>query len=592
MPTRRVLPLLYLVSALGSVVVTAPILGAALGVGPRYLLYRDAVSTPRSHVTDAMLGIGDVAPRAVPQDWFVATASRVIDGGMLVAAIMVASLVFAGVGYGRLAARLVPSAQRAGAVAASAVAIWNPYVAERLLQGHWGLLVGYAALGWLIVEVLDLPAAPTAARWWRLAGLTAVAGLTPTGSLLAAAALGCTAAGLRMGGRRAVAIAGCWLLASGPWLVAAMVGGATTSSGTGGTEAFGLRAEPGLGALGTALGLGGIWNADAVPTSRTVGWAAVATVCLLIVVGVGGWHLARHRAGEDGRVDAVRRALAILAAVTVIVVVCTAVGPGRALLGHVVESVPGAGLLRDTHKFLALLMPAFAMAVAGAVAALRRRVPAGFALAAVALLVIAPLPDLGWGVGGQIRPIDYPADWRTVAAIVPADEGAVAVWPSDTVRRYDFADELSLDPAPRMLRAPVVESGRLTVDGVEVDPPSARAAEVDRLLGSAGDRNRLAELGVGWVLVEDGSTPAALTGAHPVFAGTSLRLYRIDDPVLDQVSAVRRALVIGAHLVWLTLIVGAAATVALGGVRRIRRSSPRRRPRSRRPSPTTNTGPT
>ena len=36
-----------------------------------------------------------------------------------------------------------------GQFVAATVAIWNPYVAERLLQGHWSLLVGYGCLPWV-----------------------------------------------------------------------------------------------------------------------------------------------------------------------------------------------------------------------------------------------------------------------------------------------------------------------------------------------------------------------------------------------------------------------------------------------------------
>jgi len=43
-----------------SVLVTAPLLA------PGYLLLRDAVSTPRSYVTDAALGLTEAAPRALP----------------------------------------------------------------------------------------------------------------------------------------------------------------------------------------------------------------------------------------------------------------------------------------------------------------------------------------------------------------------------------------------------------------------------------------------------------------------------------------------------------------------------------------------
>ena len=49
------------------------ILGPLLG--PGYLLLRDAVSTPRSYLTDSALGLTDAAARAVPQDALLATLS-------------------------------------------------------------------------------------------------------------------------------------------------------------------------------------------------------------------------------------------------------------------------------------------------------------------------------------------------------------------------------------------------------------------------------------------------------------------------------------------------------------------------------------
>lgn len=549
MSAVRLLPALYLVSAGLTAVVAGPLLGALIGVGPRYLLYRDAVSTPRSYVTDAALGVGDLPPRAVPQDWFVAMGSRVVDGGWLVAAIIVVALVVAGVGYGRLAHRLVPGAGHAGAVATAMLAIWNPYVAERLLQGHWGLLVGYAALGWIVVEMLDLTASPV--RWCRLAGLVAVAGLTPTGSLLAAAVLVTMCLSLRVRPRIACGVAGVWIASAAPWLAAGLIG-TGSSTGVGGVEAFGLRAEPFLGRLGTAAGLGGIWNADAVPDSRTIGWAAVASLCLLVVVVSGLIHL---RAGDRSRTST---ALTLLAGVVLMLVILSAFGPGQAVLGWAVDAIPGAGLLRDTQKFLALLMPAYAVGAAGAVLGLRRWVPGGFALAGVALLVVAPLPDLAWGVGGQLRPVAYPAEWTTVAGIVTADDGAVALWPSDTVRHYGFANGVSLDPAPRMMRAPVVESGRLTVDGQEVDPASPPAVAVEQLLGSPGDPGELARLGIGWVLVEADPPPARLRGLEPVFAGESLRLFRIEGAQTVRADVGYRVVALAAHLVWLVMIVGGA----------------------------------
>ena len=85
-----------------SLAVTAPLLA------PGYLLLRDAVSTPRSYLSDAALGLGESAPRAVPQDVALAVASAVVDGGLVVKALLIAGLLLAGWGAARLADRVLP----------------------------------------------------------------------------------------------------------------------------------------------------------------------------------------------------------------------------------------------------------------------------------------------------------------------------------------------------------------------------------------------------------------------------------------------------------------------------------------------------
>ena len=96
---------------------------------------------------------------------------------------------------------------------------------------------------------------------------------------------------------------------------------------------------------------------------------------------------------------------------------------------------------------------------------LSRLVPAGFAFAAIAALTIAPLPDAAL----RLNPVDLPSDWQSVAAMIPKDQGAVALWPAGMAREYSFAPTQSLDPARRLLRAPVLEDGELEIDGKPVD---------------------------------------------------------------------------------------------------------------------------
>lgn len=568
---RRALRAVWTTAALLSAVVCAPLFFSDGRFGG-YLLHRDAVATPRAPLTAAAFGIDGAPPRAVPQDGALAVGSQVVDGGLLVAAILTLSVLLAGAGFGRLARALVPWSGTAGAVAATVAGIWNPWVAERLLQGQWSLLTGYAALGWIARAAMDLGRGPAGGRRWAaVAGWLAFAGFTPTGSLL-----GLIVAAACAAPRRWAALTGVWLLTAAPWLVAAVLaeGG---RAGVGGAREFAARAEPGLGTLGSILGLGGIWNADAVPASRTTSWAAVATGCLLLVVATGLVILWCRRTQLPPAVAA----LAILAGSTVALVALASTGPGLDLLDTLLTRVPGAGLLRDTQKYLTLAVPLVTLAAAAVAGALSIRVPGAFAAAIVALLVAAPLPDLAWGAGGALRPIRYPDDYARVTALVGTGETAVAVLPSTPMRRYPWNHGPSLSPLPRMLDAPVVLGAELTVDGRAVDgPPTARAAEVLAALERGAPDAELARLGVGWIVRERVSTPLDHRAGpdrrdEPGDRG-GLSVHRIDgaEPY-PRPGAAAWAATITAHALWgLCLLGGLAAGVAgVAGRWRRRRQS-------------------
>ena len=172
----------------------------------------------------------------------------------------------------------MPAAGRPGQFVAVTLAIWNPYVAERLLQGHWSLLVGYGCLPWVATAVLRMRAGDGGI--WPVVFWIAFAGLTPTGLLLAAtvALVSTFAAGHGRPRWACVALSlGVALLSALPWLVASALAGSLSSTQAAGVPVFAARAEPGLGTLGSLAGLGGIWNAQAVPDSRTTLFAMVGT---------------------------------------------------------------------------------------------------------------------------------------------------------------------------------------------------------------------------------------------------------------------------------------------------------------------------
>lgn len=552
-------------------------------LAPGYLLLRDAVSTPRSYLSDTALGLTS-APRATPQDFAVALASHVVDGGIVVKALLVVGLWLAGWGAARLVEVALPPAGAPGQFVAITLAIWNPYVAERLLQGHWSLLVGYGCLPWVATAMLTLRAG--SGSLFGLAFWIALAGVTPTGLLLAATvALVCVAApGDGTAGpwpRRwcAAAALGVALVAALPWLVASALGAsltAHTAANRLGVEAFAPRAEPGLGTLASLASLGGIWNGDAVPASRATLFAVSSAVVLLGIVAAGLPAVARRPSAVP---------LLVLAAVSVLVPAALATGPGLHLLGAVVDAVPGFGVLRDGQKWVALAVPGYAVAGAGAVVTLRRWTPTPADVAAAlvcCLALLLALPDLAWGVWGKVSPVHYPHGWTAVAAAINARPAAVAVLPAGTMRLFFWSGAAPvLDPLPRWVRAEVLSSGDLVISGSTIAGEGAHAREVQQLLLAGPDPSALAAAGVGWLVVESdsagdmGAAARTLGALAPVYRDDAIALYRVGGQSAG-VSADRRAATVIAHAAWLALLVAGGAGAGIGAWRRRASVSPAR----------------
>ncbi|ARG81225.1 hypothetical protein [Mycobacterium kansasii] len=534
---------------------------------PGYLLLRDAVSTPRSYLSAGALGL-TAAPRATPQDFAVALASHLVDGGIVVKALLVLGLWFAGWGAARLVSVVLPAAGAAGQFVAITLAVWNPYVAERLLQGHWSLLLGYGCLPWVATAMLGLRLGGSG--FFALAFWIALAGLTPTGLLLAATvALTCVAAPGDGRPRWLCAATGLGFAVVGalPWLTASALGSLTSQTAANGlgVSAFAPRAETGLGTLASLASLGGVWNGDAVPDSRTTLFAVASAAVLLAVVAV-------------GLPAALRRATAVpllvLAAVSVLVPAGLATGPGLHVLTAVVDAVPGLGVLRDGQKWVALAVPGYTVCGAGAVVTLARWWRPAVAGVVCCVALVLALPDLAWGGWGRVTPVHYPSGWAAVAAAINREPADVAVLPAGTMRRFSWSGPAPvLDPLPRWVRADVLTTGDLVISGVTVPGDGVHAREVQELLLRGADPSALARAGVGWVVVESdsagdmGSAARTLDRLTPTYRDTELALYRVGGQADGVAVAGLRATML-AHWVWLCLLLAGAAGMAGCWVRR------------------------
>jgi hypothetical protein len=650
-----------------SLVLAAVIYGPMLR--PGYPLRYDLVSVPRPVLGDDALGLGDRLPRAIPLDAATAVLARILPDAWLTQLLALLALTLAGWGVAVLTPAPLP-----GRLLALLVAEWNPFVLEQLAIGHIPHLFAYGALPWVAVfgrqlgrgsgpgragnrhggssatrhqgvepgrhrgpgprwrqsRILDADepdrgGAPRS-RWTVLrawGGLTAAAGfgsLTPGGGVLCAVVTLCAiAAGAIAGG---TAGAGrWWRVAAGvgtvgvvlqlPWLVAALEApGLAVPKGAAGSgiAAFALRSETGWGRLVDAAGLAGMWNGSALPISRTTVLARVSTV-LLLGLAAAGLPAVRRLWRAGCRPELLAGAVAGL--IGYLVAVLPVLPGGRWVLQTLIDAVPGAGLLRDGHRWLAL--PAVLIAVlsglgvtelagwAAAIGSGRQEPAAGaereltsssisqeqvvepalptssisreqgagpeltsssiswrIAVALFAgLLVVASIPDLAGGLDGRLRARHYPGQWAQARAVLDRsdDQARVLVLPWQPFRIFDWSGpDPVLDPAPRLLPRQSIVSDALTVSGRRLpdEGPGARTITADLASGGLSDA-RLRSLAIGWVLVEHGtpgSVPELPAGWTTAFQSPELTLLRAPGPLpaAPRPTTVRAVTVVGSQL--------------------------------------------
>ncbi|WP_438873056.1 hypothetical protein [Paractinoplanes toevensis] len=505
--------LLYGCAAVVVVAVLAPLARAG------YVLRYDMVFVPRQPLRWDLLVPSGTLPRAVPQDALVGLSALILPGWLAQRVALAGLLAAAAIGAGRL----VPARRDLTRVVAAIGYAWTPFLAERLLIGQWGLLICYAAMPWLVRAARDVRLGHPGAGP-RVVLAAACASITPTGGLLALATTLVLARpdgrpGLR---RRGVVVALAVAALNAPWLVAAAVATTPLVSDSRAVAAFAARAENWGGPLVALAGTGGIWNADAVPGSRTGPLVPLVTLGLLAVAALGLGRLRNRWA------DGTATRLAWLAGGSLLLGAAGILPGTSGALGTAVDLLPGAGLFRDGQKFLIPYALGLVLCVSLGAERIADRVPAGgLVLVGFALLPVVTLPDLAWGAGGKLRPVEYPAEWAAVADAVAADPGPLLSLPMSAYRSYPWNPGAAVyDPASRYLPAPVVVDDRLAVDlrpGVLVIRGESRAAAAvrDRLAvgGPAADET------IRWVLAQGGGgdRPAGLT---EVYRGTELTLYR------------------------------------------------------------------
>ena len=524
---------------------------------------------PREPFPAALPGLAP--PRAVPSDLVVAAASRILPADILQKLILLAIFVLACAG----AAALLDREPLLARLAAGVFYAWNPYVAERLIIGHWALLLGYAALPWVLRAILapDLVSRPGAARL-ALTLLPAIIGgfaaLAITALLAIPAAIltgNPRRAALARDPRRPVLVLAALTVSSLPWLIPSLLHPVYVDPAS--VAAFAARADTPFGSIGSLLMLGGAWNAQTVPQAYGGPWSALWLAAVIVALAA---YLLRTRTQPRWS------GLAAAALTGLVLAALGITAPGRDLLRSLIAVFPGFAVLRDAQQFIAplALLESLGLGLAGAAALIpapfRRKaltpkppalahqaatpaalpapaVPAAIPSAPPAradlagtllgvLALLAPvllLPGLAWGATGRLRPAWYPATWLSAAQTLDASPapGSVLLLPWATYRTPTWNHgEVVLDPWTHLLSRPLIWNDGTQVGSVALTPDDPRARTLDAAIDGTGPLTAtLRAAGVRFVLddadVSRSQVAARLPGSVMIINLPGLTVYQL-----------------------------------------------------------------
>lgn len=493
-----------------SLFVTAPLWS------PGYLLVGDAVFGPRIPFvytpTSSMTML----------EALLSVINLVVPSEVIEKLLFTAALVLAGLGVHRL----VRVQNQAVRFAAGNLAIFNPFVYDRLMYGQWTVLLAYALLPWLwsSIGARDAQGSTSSPVWPTAAWCTAIIGVSlPMGyiacallvmalstQLALAAAADRRACGLR-GARMLVAILvlNCsWLLPT-VWLRSPDLARALGFS----IEefyAFATQADPRWGVWLTVWGGHGFW---AESTGRFIllreqeaYWPLLPIALLALgVLGLAGrWAFAADRPAILTVLGCWVLSGALAAGM--------ATPPTSALTGFLARHVFAYGGLRDTQKWGSLtLMGEIFAAAWGLDASLRRfRGPLLRRLVETGA-VVAPLlfaPTMLWGCAGQLRASRYPPSWYAATRLLSRDGLAhpTLFLPYHQYLRLPFTSGVVANPAVPFFGPSITSGDNMQMPGIYADVPSGWGANTIALLQMAEAHSRsvaqiLAKGGIRYILL-------------------------------------------------------------------------------------------
>lgn len=404
--------------------------------------------------------------------------SYVIPGDVLQKFILVGTLLMAGIGMHKLVESLKVHVQYStiqwGAYFAGLFYVVNPFVYGRFMAGQYAVLLGYALLPFFVRALLKFIAKPALHSMIPLIAYTITISILSihTLGLIGIATLVALSAGLwqyrhkkgyavdifkfgALGSLAAVVLSSYWLV---PTLLGhSRIAESVNSFGVADRQAF--ATDDGLLSV---LQLQGFWvEAQGLftPHGEPLPLSGFWQLLLFTIISIGivrAWRHQRALALTFGTIGAIAALLAT----------------GGQLNQWLVEHVPLFAGYREPHKFTALLALVYAVFSAFGVGVIvsRARSWKWVEYGALVLFTLPLLitPTMVWGFNGQLKPVQYPADWyavdRKIGLLSKGDKVLFLPW--HLYMKYSFTDRIIASPADKFFNAPIIESNDPEFAGV------------------------------------------------------------------------------------------------------------------------------
>lgn len=489
-----------------------------------YPLAFDMSFGPTIRMPIEAFALGGDFGRRLPVYILLSGLAHFVSPAWIARVILVSIPLIGGIGMHRLA----PTNSEIGRFFAGLLYILNPFVYERMLAGHWHILLGYALLPWALPSLLEWARVALArsllkaALWLGVIGVVsfAVALIAFAFTLAAMLVLRERARGGRL--KSAMALMAMFAITNATWIVAALARlGDVAKFSSLDFRAFLVRGDSPWSAATNLFRLTGFFREDfrSPFLDTAAGWILTTVILGLVVLGAI-FAVRTKRMGERTAVFLIVAGMAVL--VVALGERAPIVGP---LLGWLYPRIPGMQVFRETQKLIGLNVLIYALFGAIGVevvvasdrsehkakrASMRHRRPGmGRILASTAILILpaAWTPGLFALAGGKIIVAEYPAGWYEAEDVLKAHaDGKTLVLPWHVHMPLSFTNErTNLNPAGDFFTNDLLQAFAVEFPGftLPVNDPLDRyvRSAISEGVARSDFGAILAPLGVGSVLV-------------------------------------------------------------------------------------------